>query len=73
MGQKVNPISIRLGFIRDSSSRWFARHADFGLFLEEDFKIRKHIKAQLKQAAVSKVVIERVASKVKIRIHSARV
>ena len=72
MGQKVNPISIRLGFIRDSSSRWFARHADFGLFLEEDFKIRKHIKAQLKQAAVSKVVIERVAGKVKIRIHSAR-
>jgi len=72
MGQKVNPISIRLGFIRDSSSHWFARHADFGLFLEEDYKVRKHIKAQLKQAAVSKVIIDRVAGKVKIRIHSAR-
>ena len=72
MGQKVNPISVRLGFIRDSDSRWFARHADFGNFLEEDFRIRKHIKMLLKQAAVAKVVIERVAGKVKIRIHSAR-
>ena len=72
MGQKVNPISVRLGFIRDSDSRWFARHADFGNFLEEDFRIRKHVKLLLKQAAVAKVVIERVAGKVKIRIHSAR-
>ena len=44
MGQKVNPLSIRLGFIKDTSSRWFGRHADFGLFLEEDVKIRRHIK-----------------------------
>ncbi|MEK7849701.1 MAG: 30S ribosomal protein S3, partial [Candidatus Omnitrophota bacterium] len=65
MGQKVNPISVRLGFIRDSDSRWFARHADFGNFLVEDFRIRKHIKNLLKQAAVAKVVIERVAGKVK--------
>ena len=72
MGQKVNPISIRLGFIKDSTSRWFARHGDFGSFIEEDFKIRRHIKKQLKSAAVARVVIERVASKVKIRIHSAR-
>jgi len=72
VGQKVNPISVRLGFIKSSSSRWFARHADFGLFLEEDYKIRKHVKKQLKQAAVSKVTIDRVAGKVKIRIHSAR-
>ncbi len=72
MGQKVNPISIRLGFIKDSDSRWFARHADFGNFLEEDVRIRRHIKSLLKQAAVAKVTIERVAGKVKIRIHSAR-
>lgn len=72
MGQKVNPISVRLGFIKDSSSRWFARHGDFGLLLEEDVKVRKHIKKQLKQAAVSRIVIDRVAGKVKIRIHSAR-
>lgn len=72
MGQKVNPISIRLGFIKETSSRWFARHADFGLFLEEDYKIRKHIKAQLKQAAVARVTIDRVGGKIKVRIHSAR-
>lgn len=72
MGQKVHPVSIRLGFIKDSTSRWFARHADFGLFLEEDVKIRQHVKKQLRQAAVAKVTIDRVAGKVKVRIHSAR-
>jgi len=72
MGQKINPISVRLGFIRESSSRWFARHGDFGLFVEEDFKIRKHVKKCLRQAAVALVVISRVAGKVKVRIHSAR-
>ncbi len=72
MGQKVNPISVRLGFIREPDSRWFARHEDFGLFVEEDYRIRKHIKTRLKQAAVAKTVISRVAGKVKVRIHSAR-
>ncbi len=72
MGQKVNPIAIRLGFIKDTTSRWFARHGDFGAFIEEDYKIRKHIKALLRQAAVSKVTIERLGGKIKIRIHSAR-
>lgn len=72
MGQKVHPLVIRLGFIKDASSHWFARHGDFGLFIEEDYKIRKHIKKQLRQAAVSKVTIDRVAGKVKVRIHSAR-
>jgi len=72
MGQKVNPKSIRLGFIYEPDSRWFARHQDFGLFVEEDYKIRRHIKAALKQAAVAKIVINRVAGKVKVRIHSAR-
>jgi small subunit ribosomal protein S3 len=72
MGQKVNPISIRIGFIRNTSSRWFARHADVGLFIEEDARVRKLIREKLRQAAVSKVTIERVAGKVKVRIHSAR-
>ncbi len=72
MGQKVHPLVIRLGFIKDTSSRWFARHGDFGAFLEEDFKIRRYIQGELKQAAVSRVTIERVGGKVKIRIHSAR-
>jgi small subunit ribosomal protein S3 len=72
VGQKVNPISVRLGFIRTSTSRWFARHGDFGVFLEEDVLIRRHVKKALRQAAVSKVTIDRVAGKIKIRIHSAR-
>jgi len=72
MGQKVHPLAVRLGFIKESSSRWFARHGDFGSFIEEDYRIRKHIKKQLRQAAISRVTIDRVAGKVKIRIHSAR-
>ncbi|HQP91756.1 MAG TPA: 30S ribosomal protein S3 [Candidatus Omnitrophota bacterium] len=72
MGQKAHPLAVRLGFIKDWGSKWFARHGDFGIFIEEDYKIRKHIKKALRQAAVSKVAIDRVAGKVKIRIHSAR-
>lgn len=72
MGQKVNPISVRIGFIKDTTSRWFARHGQFGLYVEEDVKIRKYLKNALRQAAVSKVGIERVAGKVKVRIYSAR-
>lgn len=72
MGQKVSPVAVRLGFIKDWSSKWFARHGDVGIYIEEDYRIRRHIKKQLRQAAVSKVAIERVAGKVKIRIHSAR-
>lgn len=72
MGQKVHPLAVRLGFIKDTKSKWFARHGDFGIYLEEDYKIRKHIMRELKQAAVSSVTINRLADKVKIRIHSAR-
>ncbi len=72
MGQKVHPLAARLGFIKDWSSKWYARHGDFGLFIDEDYKIRRYIKKNLRQAAVSKVTIERVAGKVKVRVHSAR-
>lgn len=72
MGQKVSPVAVRLGFIKDWSSKWFARHGDVGIYIEEDYRIRRHIKKTLRQAAVSKVAIDRVAGKVKIRIHSAR-
>ncbi len=72
MGQKVHPLAVRLGFIKESKSKWFARHGDFGVYLVEDYKIRKHITRELKQAAVSFVAINRLADKVKIRIHSAR-
>lgn len=71
MGQKVNPIGLRLNINRTWDSRWFADKA-YGDLLNQDLKIRKFILNKLKQAAVSKVVIERPAKKAKITIYSAR-
>jgi small subunit ribosomal protein S3 len=61
-----------LGYIRDWNSRWFARKKDFGRILVEDANIRKHIKKNLMQAAVSKIEIERASNRVRIIIHSGR-
>ncbi|MFH1407027.1 MAG: 30S ribosomal protein S3 [Candidatus Omnitrophota bacterium] len=72
MGQKVNPISFRIGYIRTWSSRWFANKRDYPVFLQEDLKIRKYIKKSLAQAAVSKVEIERTSEKVRVIIFTAR-
>jgi small subunit ribosomal protein S3 len=72
MGQKVHPFIVRVGFIKNWNSRWFAKPKDFAGLIEEDYKIRKLIRTRFKQAAVSKVVIERLADKVKIRIYSGR-
>lgn len=72
MGQKVHPFIQRVGFIRMWHSRWFAKPKDFAHFIEEDYKIRKLIKKRFKQAAVSRIIIERLAERVKIRILSAR-
>ena len=72
MGQKVHPFALRLGFIRTWNSRWFAKHADYSRFLKEDYGIRNFIKKRFKTAAVSKVIIERLAERIKIRIYSAR-
>jgi small subunit ribosomal protein S3 len=72
MGQKNNPTGLRLGVNRTSDSRWFADSADFGRLLHEDIKIRKFIKDKLKQAGVSKVIIERPHKKCRITVHTAR-
>ncbi len=72
MGHKVSPLILRIGFIRQWHSRWFAKAKDFPLFIQQDYKIRKFIKSKFKQAAISKIVIERLAEKIKIRIFSAR-
>lgn len=72
MGHKVHPYALRLGFIKTWQSRWFARSKDFARFVEEDFRIRKYIKNKFKQAAVSRVIIERLTERTKIRIFSAR-
>ena len=71
MGQKVNPISLRLGVNRTWDSRWYADE-EFTDYLHEDLKIRKFLKEKLAQAGVSKIVIERPAKKARVTIHSAR-
>jgi small subunit ribosomal protein S3 len=71
MGQKVNPIGLRLGINRTWDSRWFAG-ADYAVKLHEDLKIREHLKKHLKSANVSKITIERTAKKASISIHTAR-
>jgi small subunit ribosomal protein S3 len=72
MGQKVNPVGLRLGINRTWDSRWFARKGEYAKLLHEDIKIRNHLMKQLKQAAVAKIVIERPHKKCRITIHSGR-
>ena len=71
MGQKVNPIGLRLGINRTWDSRWYAER-DYANLLEQDLKLRKFLKARLAQAGVSRIVIERLAKRAKITIHTAR-
>src|SRR5665213_815159 len=71
MGQKVNPIGLRLGINRTWDSRWFARK-DYGNLLHEDRRLRNFLDGRLTQAAVAKILIERAARKTRITLHSAR-
>jgi small subunit ribosomal protein S3 len=71
MGQKVNPIGLRLGINRTWDSRWFADES-YARLLHEDLKIRKYVRERLAQAGVSRVVIERPAKKARLTIHTAR-
>ncbi len=72
MGQKVNPIGLRLGINKTWDSRWFADAGEYGSLLHEDIRIREALMKDLKQAAVSKIVIERPHKKCRVTIHSAR-
>jgi small subunit ribosomal protein S3 len=72
MGQKINPIGLRLGINRTWDSRWFANKGEYGKLLHEDMAIRKALMKLLKQAAVSKIIIERPHRKCRVTIHSAR-
>jgi small subunit ribosomal protein S3 len=72
MGHKVNPIGLRLGINRTWDSRWYANKGEYGSLLHEDFAIRAMLEEELKQAAVSKIVIERPHKKCRVTIHSAR-
>ena len=72
MGQKVNPIGLRLGVNRTWDSRWFANKGEYSKLLHEDMYIREVLMKTLKQAAVSKIIIERPHKKCRVTIHSAR-
>ena len=72
MGQKVNPIGLRLGINRTWDSRWYADKGEYGDLLQEDMKIRAMLMKELKQAAVSKIIIERPHKKCRVTVHSAR-
>lgn len=71
MGQKVNPIGMRIGIIRDWESKWYAGK-EYGDLLLEDIKIREHLKNKLKDAAVATIEIERAANRVNVTIHTAK-
>ncbi len=72
MGQKVNPIGLRLGINRTWDSRWYADKGEYGKLLHEDIKIRDRVLNMRSQAGISKVVIERPHKKCRITVHTAR-
>ncbi len=72
MGQKVHPIGIRLGIVKDWSSTWYADKKTFPEYVRTDHLIRSFIKKKLKDASVSRISIERQAKKANITIHTAR-
>ncbi len=71
MGQKVNPIGLRLGGIKTWRSQWFSEK-NYSELLHEDLKIRKFLKGKLYHAGISRIEIERAANKAKVNIHAAR-
>jgi small subunit ribosomal protein S3 len=71
VGQKINPIGLRLGIVKTWNSKWF-EDKNYAKALHEDLKIRKYIKKELFDAGISKVLIERAAGKVKINVYTAR-
>ena len=72
MGQKVNPVGLRLGINRGWDSVWYAKKKDFGSYLIEDFKIREYIKKNVINSGVSKVMIERTSKKCFVTIYTSR-
>ncbi|MGI9382547.1 MAG: 30S ribosomal protein S3 [Methyloligellaceae bacterium] len=72
MGQKVNPIGLRLGINRTWDSRWFASRGEYAELLHEDLRVRNHILKSRGQAGIAKVVIERPHKKCRVTVHTAR-
>ena len=72
MGQKVNPVGLRVGINRTWDSRWYAGKREYGHLLHEDIRIRRFLQKRLVQAGISRVVIERPAKKARVTIYTAR-
>ena len=72
MGQKVNPVGLRVGINRTWDSRWYADRREYGHLLHEDIRIRRFLQKRLVQAGISRVVIERPAKKARVTIYTAR-
>ena len=72
MGQKIHPTGIRLGIVKDWTSRWYADAKTYPEYLRLDHEVREYIRAQLKEAAVGRVVIERTSRSIRVIIHSGR-
>ncbi|MEI7868554.1 MAG: 30S ribosomal protein S3 [Candidatus Methylumidiphilus sp.] len=72
MGQKVHPIGIRLGYIKDWTSRWYANSENYSIYLFKDLKVREFLKKKLGHASISRIQINRTANNAQITIHTAR-
>ena len=72
MGQKMHPHGLRVGVIKDWSSKWYADSKNFGDYLVEDQKIRKYVKQKLFVSGISKIEIERTAKFVKVNVYTAK-
>ena len=72
MGQKVHPTGIRLGIVKDWTSKWYAGNKEFSAFLYADLKVREFLQKELAQASISRIQIERPARNARITIHTAR-
>jgi small subunit ribosomal protein S3 len=72
MGQKVHPTGIRLGYIKDWTSRWYANSQDYPVYLQRDLQVREYLKKKLAHASVSRIQINRPANNANITVHTAR-
>lgn len=72
MGQKVNPVGMRLGIVKTWESRWYADKKKYADYIREDFNLRKFVKKKLYHAGISKIEIERSTKRIRLRIYTAR-
>ncbi|MDD2281897.1 MAG: 30S ribosomal protein S3 [Eubacteriales bacterium] len=72
MGQKINPIGLRVGIIRDWEAKWYAERKDYVDTLHEDIRVRKYLRRQLANSGISQIEIERAANRLRVSIHTAK-